>query len=384
MIHRGLEPLIAKRLASYPALALLGARQCGKTTLARTLGGIYFDLETEADRLRLDLEWDRLVAGNDLVVLDEAQTFPDIFPRIRSTIDKDRKRNGRFLLLGSVAPSLMRHVSESLAGRLGLVELHPFNIEETGFGTMDRLWLCGGFPDGGILDTNALPDWQNNYLSLLAQRDLPQWGLSAKPQMTDRLFRMLAAVHGGLWNASTLAKSLGINYQTVNGYLDYLEGAYLIRRLQPYSANLKKRLVKSPKVFWRDTGLLHSLLGVSSMEQLLNQPWVGVSWEGFAIEQVISSLHASGSDIRFHHFRTSDHYEADLLLDNGRERWIVEIKLTAHPSSGDIQRLRKTAEMAGARKAILLSRTTESIEGDQVCSTNLPRMMALLDELKQP
>ena len=384
MIHRKLETLILKRLDSYPALALLGARQCGKTTLAQTLGGIYFDMETEGDRLRLDLEWDRLIRGNDLIILDEVQTFPDIFPRIRSAIDRDRKRNGRFLLLGSVAPSLMQHVSESLAGRLGLVELHPFNIEEIGFGRMDQLWLYGSFPDGGILDTNTFPDWQNNYLSLLAQRDLPQWGLPAKPQMTDRLFRMLAAVHGGLWNASSLAKSLGINYQTLNSYLDYLEGAYLIRRLQPYSANLKKRLVKSPKVFWRDSGLLHSLLGVFSMEQLLNQPWVGTSWEGFVIEQIISSVHTSGRDIRFHHFRTSDHYEADLLLDNGRERWIIEIKLTAHPSSGDIQRLKKTAEMIGAEKAILLSRTNEPIEGERICSTNLPRMMALLDDLKRP
>ncbi len=378
MIDRKIEQLVVKRLANYPAVALLGARQSGKTTLAKMLSDCYYDLESESDRLKLDLEWDRLMDGDALVVLDEAQTFPEIFPRIRATIDRDRSRNGRFLLLSSVAPMLMQQVSESLAGRLSLVELHPFCLGEIEVGLLDRLWLCGGFPDGGILGTDTMPDWQQSYLTLLAQRDLPQWGFPAKPQMTERLFRMLAAVHGGVWNASSIAKSLGISYQTVNSYLDYLEGAYLVRRLHPYFSNTKKRLVKGSKVFWRDTGLLHSLLGVSSMEQLLVQPWVGASWESFVVEQVVSTLHAMGANVQPYFFRTSDRYEIDLILDAGGERWAIEVKLTSAPSAGDMHRLGKVGDMVGASRRILVSRTSEMVEEGNAYSVNTARLLDLL------
>ena len=203
MIQRHVRRQLMVRLAAYPAVALIGPRQCGKTTLARSMAGVYFDLEQEPERLRLDLEWDGLVAGKALVILDEAQSWPEIFARLRGAIDDDRRRMGRFLLLGSVSPSLMHHVSESLAGRLSLVELTPLlSTELRAKASRDRLWFRGGYPDGGVLEPGPYPRWQLDYLALLAQRDLPAWGLPAKPQTTDRMLRMLAVLHGTIWNAA--------------------------------------------------------------------------------------------------------------------------------------------------------------------------------------
>ncbi|MFQ5472507.1 MAG: ATP-binding protein [Dehalococcoidia bacterium] len=239
---------------SASAVAIVGPRQVGKTTLAKLFAGTYFDLEMDADRTRVDIMWDDLSKARGLVVLDEAQVHPAIFPRLRAAIDQQRKRNGRFLLLGSVGPDLMRDVSESLAGRLSIVELTPFLLPELGSKRLRNLWLWGGFPDSGVLHSASYPTWARDYLTLLAQRDLPAWGLPAKPNVTLRLFRMLAAVHGQEWNASSVGSSLGVTYHTINSYVDYLEGAFLIRRLRPFHANLKKRLVKRPKVYWRDPG----------------------------------------------------------------------------------------------------------------------------------
>ncbi len=380
MKPRAIGQRLQQDLQRYPAVALVGPRQCGKTTLAQSLGGHYFDLEDEADVLKLDLSWDRLIEGKDLVVLDEAQSHPTVFKRMRSAIDRRRKA-GRFLVLGSVSPALMREVSESLAGRLGLVELTPFFLDEVGAESLDALWLHGGFPDGGILGTDAMPGWQRNYLALLAQRDLPVWGLPSKPQMTERLFKMLTVTHGMPWNASAIGQSLGLNYQTVNGYMDYLEGAFLLRRLQPFHANIRKRLVKSPKVYWRDSGLLHALSGVSTMEALLSQPWVGASWEGFVIEQARSRLNASGTDCELYHVRTSDQHEIDLLLDFGTERWACEIKLTTDPKADDLARLNKMADLIGAKKRILISRTLTLMESEASASLNLPGFLAKLAAL---
>jgi len=230
MITRRINKMLQKRLASYPAVALVGPRQSGKTTLAGSLGGKYFDLEQESDRLRLDLEWDMLIADKALIILDEAQTWPEIFPRLRGAIDNKRKQFYRFLLLGSVSPALMTQVSESLAGRLSVLELTPLLLSELETGaSRQRLWMLGGYPDGGVLGKPAYPVWQKDYLSLLVQRDLPNWGLPARSQVTQRLLKMLAATHGQEWNASQIGKSLGLSYHTVNSYLDYLEGAFLIR-----------------------------------------------------------------------------------------------------------------------------------------------------------
>lgn len=385
MIPRRVRSLIQDRLASSPAVGLIGPRQCGKTTLSRSFAGEYFDLEQEPERLRLDLEWESLAAGRELVILDEAQSWPDVFPRLRGVIDRDRKRNGRFLILGSVSPALMVRVSESLAGRLSLVGLTPFLWPELPTAAArDRLWLCGGYPDGGVLAPGQFPQWQKDYLTLLTQRDLPEWGLAAKPQLTQRLLRMLAAVQGEAWNASRLGESLGLDYKTVNSYVDYLVGAFLIRQLPPYLANVRKRLVRSPKVYWRDAGLLHALMNVTDERTLLVQPWVGKSWEGFVIEQLLGTASASGMHFEAYWFRTSDQYELDLVLDLGRELWALEVKLTTFPSGADMERLTKTADMIGATRRFLVSKTGKVAGDDRCTSCNLQWLLEFIQQWPTP
>lgn len=378
MLSRLLLPVLRRRLTRYPAVALVGPRQCGKTTLAHTLGGAYYDLEQESERLRLDLEWAERSAGRQRIILDEAQAWPEVFARVRGAIDHDRKRHGRFLLLGSVAPALAAHASESLAGRLSTLELTPLRWAELARTRRKPLWLRGGFPDGGILDATAFPQWQRDYLALLVQRDLPAWGLPAKPQVTDRLLRLLAAVHGQVWNASRLGQSLGLSYHTVDAYLDFLVGAFLIRRLPPFEANIGKRLVRSPKLFWRDSGLLHALLNVPDEQSLMRQPWVGASWEGYVIEQVIGELAARDRRCEPYFFRTSDGHEIDLVLDFGNERWAIEVKLTASPAPADMDKLNKVADLIGASRRFLVSQTTRSSGTHTRASCNLAGLLERL------
>ena len=380
MLPRKILPTLRARLDAYPAAALVGPRQCGKTTLAHSLDGRYFDLEQEPDRLRVDLEWETIIRGSALVVLDEVQAWPDIFPRLRGAIDSNRKRNGRFLLLGSVSPALMTNVSESLAGRLSIVEMTPLLRSELRNDTQrERLWLFGGYPDGGVLNGRGFPLWQRDYLSLLVQRDLPNWGLPARPQLTSRLLRMLATTHAQEWNASQIGKSLGLSYHTVNNYVDYLEGAFLVRRLPPYSANIRKRVIKRPKLYWRDTGLLHALLNVRDRDTLLNQPWVGASWEGFVIERILAALHYTDRPFDVYYLRTSDQREIDLLIQTEAELWALEIKLTARPSSDDMARLDATADLARADRRFLVCQFGDFIESDSRIICNLQTLMDFIE-----
>ena len=345
------------------------------------LGGEYFDLEQEGDRLRLDLQWPELTASKSLVILDEAQAWPSIFPRLRGAIDEVRRRAGRFLLLGSVSPSLMIEVSESLAGRLSLVPLTPLSWNELPTqAARNRLWWCGGYPDGGVLAPKNYPRWQLDYLTLLAQRDLPNWGLPAKPQLTERMLRMVAAWNGQMLNASRLGQSLGISYHTVHHYLDFLAGIFLLRQLPPYHTNIGKRLVKSPKVYWRDTGLLHAMLNVSDVKSLLDQPWVGASWEGFCIEQILCTLQQCDRAIEAFYFRTNDRHEIDLVLDFGDARWAIEIKLSSDPSQHDMDRLDRAADLIDAEKRILVSQTREPVVGQARISCNLPWLLQDLEK----
>ncbi|MGH9382154.1 MAG: ATP-binding protein [Thermoanaerobaculia bacterium] len=381
MIPRSYTRQVRDKLSKFPAVALLGARQCGKTTLAQRLGGAYFDMETAGSAARLDAEWDRLARGEELVIIDEAQQAPEVFSRLRGTIDAERRRNGRFLLLGSVSPALMENVSESLAGRLGLVRMTPLILPELRPGQMDDLWLRGGYPDGGILDPEMFPEWQHDYLDTLVSRDLPTWGLPAKPRQTLRLLAMLAAVHGQPLNASQLGSALALDHKTVLSYCDFLEGAFLIRRLPPYFTNIKKRLVRTPRIFWRDSGLLHGLLNVTTLEQLYRQPWLGSSWEGFVLEQTLATLQAAGKRVQPHFFRTSDGYELDLVLDWGTRRWAVEIKLTSNPSTETIERLRKTADMIDADRHILVCRVARRIENRRLLAINPAGWLRVLREM---
>lgn len=312
-------------------------------------------------------------------MLDEAQAFPEVFGRLRGAIDQDRKRNGRFLLLGSVSPALMTQVSESLAGRLAIVELTPLLWTELETNaSRERLWLTGGFPDGGVLGPKSFPTWQSDYVRLLVERDLPTWGLPARPRATERLIKMLAAVHGQLWNASQLGKSLGLSYHTVNAHVDYLEGAFLVRRLQSFHAHLKKRLVKSPKTYWRDSGVLHAPLNVGDRATLLNQPWVGASWEGFVIEQIIGQLAAQGRRFDAYHFRTSDGREIDLILNLEGESWAIEVKLTAFPRPSDMHSLNEAADLIGAHRRFLVSQTRRPAGDDRRGAVDLPRLLEIL------
>ncbi len=363
MLPRKITPILRARLADYPAVALVGPRQCGKTTLARSIGGLYFDLEQASDRLRIDLDWEEASGGNDLVILDEAQAWPEIFQRLRGEIDRDRGRSGRFLLLGSVSPALMTQVSESLAGRLSVIELTPLlHAELEHDAQRNRLWPFGGYPDGGVLSGRRFPRWQIDYLNLLVQRDLPNWGLPANPQTTQRLLRVLAAVQGQEWNASQIGKSLGLSYHTVNHYLDYLEGAFLIRRLPAFLANLRKRIIKRPKVYWRDSGLLHALLNLENQTELANQPWVGASWEGFVIDQVLAALQYSDRLFEAFHLRTSDQREIDLLIQTRGELWAIEIKLTSNPAPSDMARLDAHADLVNADRRFLVCKRCDTIE----------------------
>ncbi|MCX7721871.1 MAG: ATP-binding protein [Verrucomicrobiae bacterium] len=381
MIKRLLTRQLQERLGRYPAVALIGPRQVGKTTLAKSLGGRYFDLENHQDRLRLSAAWADLVAGDELVVLDEVQAMPEVFPRLRSAIDADRKRVGRFLLLGSVSPSLMKHVGESLAGRLALCELTPLLIEEVPARRQDTLWRVGGYPDGGIQDEQQFPHWQNYYLDLMAQRDLPNWGLPARPALTKRMFAMLAANHGCVWNASQIGKSLALSYHTVNRYVDFLENAFLVRRLPAYSANIRKRLIKAPKLYWRDTGLLHALLQLGPADDLFVKPWVGSSWEGWVIEQILNRLQTAGHTYAAHYLRTSDQYEIDLVLELQGKLVAIEIKLTSTPDLADLERLQHVAKFIKADRCLLISRTKELIDGRTAASLNLSAAIQYLLDL---
>lgn len=378
MIKRLESMLIRQRLDKFPAVAILGPRQCGKTTLARELGGIYFDLEQDGVQTRLDAQWDQFMASEKLLILDESQSAPALFPRLRGAIDQHRQRHGRFLLLRSVSPALIKNISESLAGRLAMVELSPFILPELAANRMDDLWLYGGYPQGGILDSDMFGPWQESYLNLLIQRDLPAWGLPAKPKTTQRLAGMLAALHGQILNASQLGAALALDSKTVAGYCDYLEGAFLIRRLQPYYANIHKRIVKSSKVFWRDSGLLNYLLGTHDMEELFSQPWAGHGWEGFVIEQSLATLAARGARAKPYFFRTSDGYELDLVLDWGSTLWAIEIKLTSNPTTEMVQRLNKTANMIDADRRILICRTEKPFEADKLQVVNLSSWLTTL------
>lgn len=374
MRARLLSSLLAERLRQFPAVTLIGPRQCGKTTLARSLGQSYFNLEDPDERVRLDATWDAATSSEGLIVFDEAQFWPELFRRLRGTIDADRKRNGRFLLLGSISPVLMRDVSESLAGRMATLELTPFHFGEVP--EWQRLWQLGGFPDGGVLGTPQYPVWQENYLRTMAERDLPMWGLPAKPELTRRLFRMITAEQGAILNLSKLGQSLGLSYHTVESYLDYLEGTFLIRRLPPFEANLRKRLVKAPRIYWRDSGLLHASLRFPAEEDLFAQPWVGASWEGFVIEQILSVRQARGEFFDAYYFRTHDGFEADLVLDFGRRREVIEIKLTSGPSPEDLARLGKVTELIKGTRQVLLCRVAKSVTTGERWVTGLEDYLA--------
>lgn len=322
-------------LARNPVVALLGARQVGKTTLARHIAAAVpratlFDLERAADVARLaDPE---LALGHlrGLVVLDEVQRRPDLFTSLRVLADRPRTP-ARFLVLGSAAPALLRQGAESLAGRIAFYELPGLSLDEVGIGALDRAWLRGGFPRSFTArSTASSAAWRREFVRTFLERDVPQLGIAIPSATLERFWAMLAHYHGQVWNASEFGRSFGVSHHAVGRYLDTLEGTFMLRVLRPWFENLGKRQVKSPKVYVRDSGLLHTLLDVDRLEHLVRHPKVGASWEGFMIGAVIQRLGARPEQCYF--WATHTGAELDLLVVDGSRRYGFEIKRTSAPA----------------------------------------------------
>jgi predicted AAA+ superfamily ATPase len=342
-----------------PAVALVGPRQSGKTTLAHAIvkgrDAIYLDLESPADRARLD-EPELYFADHEdeLVVLDEIHRVPGLFETLRGVIDRGRRQGsgtGRFLLLGSAAIDLLAQSGETLAGRIGFVELTPFDITEVGAEHLDRLWLRGGFPESFLAKRDdASLEWREDFIRTYLERDIPQLGPRIPAETLRRLWTMLAHRQGSLLNAAQLARSLAVSGKTITHYLDVMVDLLLVRRLQPRLVNVGKRLVRSPRIYVRDSGLLHALLGLVDKEALLGHPVAGPSWEGMVIESLVA---VAGREAESSFYRTSGGAEVDLVLTwrDGRE-WAIEIKRSLAPK---VERgLRSALEDIGPERSYIV------------------------------
>ncbi len=338
MIQRKALDRLLEALDRHAAVALLGARQVGKTTLAlaaaETRDAVYLDLEAPSDRAKLAAPEVYLAAHEDrLVILDEIQRVPDLFPTLRGLIDAGRRkgrRHGRFLILGSASPDLLRQSAESLAGRILYLELGPLAAGEIEPEQHERLWCRGGFPESFLAGSDAASlEWRASFLRTYLERDIPQFGSRIPAETLRRFWTMLAHQQGALLNASRLAGGLGVSGQTVARYLDLLVDLLLVRRLAPWVSNAGKRLVRSPKTFVRDSGLVHALLGIGDRDALLGHPVVGGSYEGFVLESLIA---AAPPDATPFFYRSSNGAEIDLLLElAGGERVAVEVKRSLSP-----------------------------------------------------
>ncbi len=337
-IPRGIEPSIVSSLAEVPVTAILGPRQCGKTTLARCIADaqgpdrvVYLDLERVSDQRKLlDAEWFLSRQTHKLVVLDEIQRLPDIFTVLRVLAD-DPEQRYRFLVLGSASPELLRQSSESLAGRIRYHELTPLLGQECGGGGVDNIeqqWVRGGFP-GSLLTSNesASRSWRESFTQTFLEKDIALLGVGSSSELLGRLWRMLAHHHGQTLNTAALGQALGVSHTTARKYVGILSQSFMLRLLLPWEANLGKRLVKSPKVYIRDSGILHSLLEIQDMDGLQGHPVIGTSWEGWCIEQLCAAL----PGWRPSFCRTSNGEEADLVMERGTRRLAFEFKASISP-----------------------------------------------------
>jgi len=332
MIHR---PHYLKRLANAtrraPITALLGPRQCGKTTLARLfakeLQTTFFDLESYPDQRRL--ENPELVLGSleGIVILDEIQIMPELFQVLRVLVDRPENQ-ARFLILGSASPAIIKSASESLAGRVEFIELSGFDLSESGEQAWETLWLRGGFPRAYLAEAEADSlAWREGFIRTFLERDIPQLGINIPAIAMRRFWTMLAHYHGQTWNASELGRSMGLSDKTVRSYLDILSGTFMVRQLQPWFENLGKRQVKSPKVYLRDSGLLHSLLDIPDRHALLGHPKIGASWEGYVIEQLLQAVRPSQA----YFWATHSGAEVDLVFLHQGKKYGVEVKFNEAP-----------------------------------------------------
>ncbi len=325
---------ISGLLQNNRSVALLGPRQCGKTTLARevaaaTEDATYFDLENPSDLARLTDPMLALEPLRGLVVLDEIQRRPDLMPLLRVLLDRN-PLPAKFLILGSASPDIIRGTSESLAGRIAFVDMHGFNLQEIGTDSVRKLWLRGGFPPAFTAQSDADSlQWRLDFIRTFVERDLPMFGYSPAPETIRRFLMMLAHYHGQTWNGSEIARSLQVSHPTTRHYADLLCGAFLVRRLPPWFENVGKRIVKSPKMYVRDSGLLHALLGLDTFSALESHPKLGASWEGFALENLLSVLNERNA----YFWATQGGAELDLFYIDGNSRLGVEFKYSSAPTS---------------------------------------------------
>lgn len=324
--------LIENRLKDYPITLLLGPRQCGKTTLAQSISGVqngtYYDLEDPATPLQPDRTGIILNDLKGLVVIDECQRQPEMFDLLRVLADR-KNRPASFLLTGSASPSLVRGASESLAGRVAYINLGGFNLSEINNEQANSLWLRGGLPPSFLGKNNAASlNWRKNYMRALLERDLPQLGIRIPSRTLYRFWMMVAHYHGKIWNASEFARALGVKEDTARNYLDILSGAFMIRQLPPWFMNIGKRLVKSPKIYIRDTGLLHAFLGLENYRDILSHPQLGFSWEGFVIEQILA---LTNKENEAYFYKTHGGAELDLLILHKGKKYGFEIKFQDAP-----------------------------------------------------
>jgi predicted AAA+ superfamily ATPase len=337
-IERIITADIERKLENMPGVVILGPRQCGKSTLAKAMiseigGAVYLDLERPSDVSKLrDPEAFFSLNSDKLICLDEIQRVPEIFPVLRSVIDENR-RNGQFIILGSASPDLMKQSSETLAGRISYFELTPFVLREVSEDdhskALRRLWLRGGFPRGYLApDERESFEWRLDFIRTFLERDIPQLGFRTPAKTLERFWRICAHLHGQLLNSSKLGESMGVSHHTVRSYIDMLEQSFVLRVLRPYESNLKKRLIKSPKIYIRDSGILHALLGIENHNDLLGHPVYGPSWEGLVIENILSLL----PNWKASFYRTSSGSEIDLILEKGNKRVAVECKGSTSPN----------------------------------------------------
>lgn len=335
-IKRNLEDVVVQYLKIFPVVAILGPRQCGKSTLIKKLSeywgtSLFLDLQYETDLSKLAQPAFFFESNADKIIcLDEIQLYPELFSVLRSVVDRNRQ-NGKFVLLGSASRDLIQHTSESLAGRIGMLYLSPFVLNELdnieGF-NLNTFWLRGGFPDSYLAQNDHYSSiWRDNFIRTFIERDIPQLGFQIPALQLRRLLVMCAHTQGQLLNYSKLGESLGLTHPTIRRYIDLLEQTFILRTVLPFEVNVKKRLVKSPKVFVRDSGVLHQLLAIPDFNSLLGNPIFGSSWEGFVVENVI----VNKPDWNYYFYRTATGDELDLILEKGNQRIAIECKASTAP-----------------------------------------------------
>ncbi|MFN3828412.1 MAG: ATP-binding protein [Micavibrio sp.] len=388
MISRQIKQKVERRLESVPAVALMGPRQVGKTTLALEIAekrpSVYLDLESRLDLQKISNIEDFHAANRDkLIILDEVQRAPEIFAPIRGIIDKERRagnKAGHFLFLGSASIDLLKQSSETLAGRISYIELHPVNAREypEKKNNLNKLWVRGGFPDSLLSkDDETSLAWRHDFIKTYLERDIPQLGPRVPATTLERFWMMLAHGQGTAINASKLASNLEVSHTTISRYIDLLTDLLLVRKIPPYSTNIKKRLVKSPLIYVRDSGITHALLDIKNINDLLGHPVLGKSWEGFVIENVASVLPPNAN---LFYYRTSGGAEIDLIIEfSVKEKWAIEIKRGPNLS---IQRgfFEACEDIKPTKKFVVYSGSDDFPLENGVLAISLPSLMKQIEE----